>query len=69
MSYDDFEMRRNEPKTDIGAARSVVEWRTANGMIRKEILKTGLHDALICYSVMTIAVMRSLDAIDPPFTE
>jgi len=42
-----------------------VEWRTQNGVIREEILKTGLHDAIMGYPVITMAVMRIFEAVDP----
>lgn len=45
-----------------------MEWRTRNGVIREEILKTGLHDVIMGYPVITMAVMRSFEAADPPFT-
>ena len=57
-----------ETRLDLGAARSVVEWRTDTGVIREEILKTGLHDVIMGYPVITMAVMRSFQAVDPSFT-
>jgi abhydrolase domain-containing protein 12 len=54
-------------KVDLGAAGSVTEWRTDNGVIREEILKSGLHDVLMGYPVVTMAVLRSFEAVDPSF--
>ena len=68
VSYDDLEMRKLESKLDLGAAGSVMEWRTDNGVIREEILKTGLHDVIMGYPVITMAVMRSFGALNPSFT-
>jgi abhydrolase domain-containing protein 12 len=45
-----------------------MEWRAENGAIREEILKTGLHDVIMGYPVITMAVMRSFEAVDPLFT-
>ena len=59
-------MKYNSNK-DLGAGGSVVEWRTKNGVIREEILKTGLHDAVMGYPVITLAVMRMFEAADPLF--
>ena len=67
MCYDELELRKPESKTDLGAAGSVMEWRTDNGVIREEILKTGLHDVIMAYLVITMAVMRSFEAVDPLF--
>jgi len=65
ISYDELEQRKIPLKTDLGAAGSVVEWRTANGLIREEILKTGLHDVVMGNPVVTLAVMRIFAAADP----
>jgi abhydrolase domain-containing protein 12 len=54
-------------KTDLGAAEPVTEWRTTNGAIREEILKSRLHDVVMSYPVITMAVMRIFGAADPSF--
>lgn len=65
ISYDELEQRKSESKTDLGAAGSVMEWRTENGLIREEILKTGLHDVVMGSPVITLAVMRIFAAANP----
>jgi abhydrolase domain-containing protein 12 len=44
-----------------------MEWRTEIGVIREEILKTGLHDVVMGNPVITMAVMRIFAAADPSF--
>jgi abhydrolase domain-containing protein 12 len=68
ISYDQLNMKKLESKIDLGAAGSVMEWRTDYGVIREEILKSGLHDVVMGYPVVTMAVMRSFEAADPSFT-
>jgi abhydrolase domain-containing protein 12 len=68
ISRDELEQRKLDSKIDLGAAGSVMEWRTNYGVIREEILKTGLHDVVMGYPVITMAVMRSFEAADPLFT-
>jgi abhydrolase domain-containing protein 12 len=68
ISYDDLEQKKLDSRADMGAAGSVMEWKTGNGVIREEILKTGLHDVIMGYPVVTMAVMRFFEAADPPFT-
>ncbi|KXG46484.1 uncharacterized protein PGRI_053400 [Penicillium griseofulvum] len=68
ISYDDLEQKKLDSRADMGAAGSVVEWKTGNGIIREEILKTGLHDVIMGYPVITMAVMRFFEAADPSFT-
>ncbi|KAF8851394.1 abhydrolase domain-containing protein [Acephala macrosclerotiorum] len=68
ISLEELDEKRSEPKVDLGAAGSVMEWRTENGVIREEVLKTGLHDVIMGYPVITIAVMRMFQAVDSAFT-
>lgn len=62
ISYDELEQTKLHTKLDLGAAGSSLEWETGNGVIREEILKTGLHDAIMGYPVITMAVMRCFEA-------
>lgn len=68
ISPDELDEKRIQSKMDLGAAGSIMEWRTKNGYIREEILKTGLHDVVMGDPVITMAVMRIFQAIDPSFT-
>ena len=67
MTSTEFGKKKSESKKDLGAAGSVMEWRTENGVIREEILKTGLHDVVMGNPVITMAVMRIFEAADPSF--
>ncbi|KAL8898784.1 MAG: hypothetical protein Q9207_006525 [Kuettlingeria erythrocarpa] len=64
ISYDQLEERKSASKNDLGAAGSVMEWRTEHGVIREEILKTGLHDVVMGNPVVSLAVMRIFAAAD-----
>ena len=68
ITYEEFHEMRQKSRNDLGATGSVMEWRTENGLIREEILKTGLHDVIMGNPVITLAVMRILAAADPAFT-
>jgi abhydrolase domain-containing protein 12 len=68
LSLDDLEVKKLEMKKDLGAAGTTMEWRTENGIIREEILKTGLHDVIMGYPVITMAVMRMFQDMDASFT-
>ena len=67
ITYDELENKKNESKTDLGAAGSFMEWRTEDGVIREEILKHGLHDVIMGYPIITLAVMRIFTSTDPSF--
>ncbi|PWY87373.1 abhydrolase domain-containing protein [Aspergillus heteromorphus CBS 117.55] len=62
ISYDDLELQKLDLRRDHGAAGTVVEWTTEHGVIREQILKTGLHDVIMGYPVITMAVMRAFEA-------
>ena len=66
ITYEEFHEMRQQSRNDLGAAGSVMEWRTENGVIREEILKTGLHDVIMGNPVITLAVMRIFEAAQLP---
>ncbi|KAL2839300.1 Alpha/Beta hydrolase protein [Aspergillus pseudodeflectus] len=68
ITYDQLQEKKIESRVDLGAAGTVMEWRTEHGVIREEILKTGLHDVVMGYPIITMAVMRHFEAADPDFT-
>ncbi len=67
ITYDELEDLKYASKRDLGAAGSVMEWRTRNGVIREELLKTGLHDVVMGNPVIAMAVMRIYEGADPAF--
>lgn len=60
ISLEELDEERIKFKRDPGAAGSVMEWRTQNGVIREEIIKNGSHNEIMGYPIVTIAVMRML---------
>lgn len=66
-SHEDLEREILMAKTDLGAGGRSVEWRTKKGVIRQEILKYGVHDKIMAYPVIGIAVLRTFQAADPAF--
>lgn len=69
ISYEELEDKKIDAKADLGAAGSMMQWKTDYGVIREEILKTGLHDVVMGYPIVTMAVMRFFEAADPSFTQ
>ncbi|EED11764.1 conserved hypothetical protein [Talaromyces stipitatus ATCC 10500] len=67
ISYEELKEKKLDSGVNLGAAGSVMEWRTDNGVIREEILQTGLHDVVMGYLVVTIAVMRLFEVAGPSF--
>lgn len=62
VSEEDLSAKRKDLGKEYGAAGSVMEWRTEVGVIREEIIKHGLHDVVMGYPVITMALMRMLAA-------
>lgn len=58
ITYEGLEEMKAQSQNDLGAAGSVMEVRTDNGIVREEILKNGLHDVIMGNPVITMAVMR-----------
>lgn len=63
VSEEELDLKRRELGRDCGAAGSVMEWKTDKGVIREEIIKHGLHDVVMGYPVVTMALMRMLAAV------
>lgn len=66
ISFDELELTKHESRSDLGAAGSIMEWRTETGIIREVVPKTGLHDVIMGNPVVTMAVMRIFAGADPP---
>ena len=67
ITYNELEEIKYKARIDLGAAGSVMKWQTKNGLIREELLKTGLHDVVMGNPVISLAVMRIYHAVDPLF--
>ncbi|PGG95052.1 hypothetical protein AJ79_10297 [Helicocarpus griseus UAMH5409] len=66
ISYEEFERERETRKVNLGNAGWFVEWRTGgSGIIRQEIVKYGLHDKIMSYSVVGMAVVRAFQSSAP----
>lgn len=63
VSREELERAQLEGKSDLGSAGTVMKWATENGIVREEILKTGLHDVIMGDPVVTLAVMRIFDNV------
>ena len=66
INYEELEATKFDTKTHLGAAGSLTEWRTDNGVIREEIPKTGLHDVIMGNVIITMAVMRIFATASSP---
>lgn len=67
ISYKELEKQKEANRTDLGSGGWVMEWKTKKGVIREEILKYGVHDKVMAYAVIGMAVLRAFRAVDPVF--
>ncbi|KAB5528011.1 abhydrolase domain-containing protein 12 [Coniochaeta sp. 2T2.1] len=59
VSVAELERYRSEFGRELGAGGRVAEWKTEKGVIREEITKYGLHDRIMSYPVVSLAVARA----------
>lgn len=62
-SLADHERHKSESGRLLGAGGRVVEWKRAKGLIRQEITKYGLHDRIMSYPVVSLAVARAFQSV------
>jgi len=61
ITYAKLDDKRKKEKIDMGPGGSVMEWRTKNGIIREEVTKSGSHDIIMGFPVVSLAIMRIFD--------
>lgn len=67
LSYDTLAQDKEMTKVQLGEGGWFIEWPTKKGLIRQEVLKYGVHDKIMSYPVLAIAVLRAMRAVDPAF--
>ncbi|KAI1110886.1 Alpha/Beta hydrolase protein [Nemania sp. NC0429] len=59
IAFDELEREKSASRVDNVAGGWTVERRTRRGVVREEIMKYGLHDRIMSYPVVSMAVMRA----------
>lgn len=67
LSYSDFGAEKLKSKTDLKNGGWIAEHRTGRGYIRQTMLSFGLHDKLMSYSVISLAILEAFQWADPSF--
>lgn len=65
IKFEDFEPKKEASKKPIGAGGWTVDWRTEDGIIREDIVKYGVHDKIMSYPVVSLAVLRAFASSNP----
>ncbi|KAL1881269.1 hypothetical protein Daus18300_001121 [Diaporthe australafricana] len=61
ITFRDLEMEKEAEKVTLGAGGWTFSRETTNGIVREDILKHGLHDWIMGYPIVSLAVMRAFD--------
>lgn len=60
VSFEDLEEEKEASKQRLGAGGWTVTCQTDKGLIREDIVEYGLHDKVMSYPVVSLAIMRAL---------
>jgi len=63
-TFDELEKIKAEEKTPLGAGGWEMEWKGRGGVIREQIVKHGLHDRIMSYPIVSLAVARAFHGKD-----
>ncbi|KAJ4299807.1 hypothetical protein N0V90_005053 [Kalmusia sp. IMI 367209] len=61
FSQKDLEKEKAKKKVLIGAGGWEVEWQGKGGIVKEQILKHGLHDRIMSYPIVSLAVARAFE--------
>ena len=64
LSFEDLELEKDKKKGALGAGGWEVEWTGRGGVLREQIVKHGLHDRIMSYPVVSLAVARAFGSQD-----
>lgn len=59
ITHEELEKRKDEEKVHLGAGGWMMKWQGKRGVIREEITKHGLHDRIMSYPIVSLAVRRA----------
>ncbi|KAJ9617745.1 hypothetical protein H2204_013498 [Knufia peltigerae] len=59
VSFDELEDIKARERIELGAGGWEVDWRGKGGIIREQVVKHGLHDRIMSYPIVSLAVARA----------
>ncbi|KAK4463589.1 Alpha/Beta hydrolase protein [Cladorrhinum samala] len=59
VSFEELEEEKEQTKKVMGPAGWVVEYQTERGILREEIATWGLHDRIMSYPIVSLAILRA----------
>ncbi|KUI54250.1 Monoacylglycerol lipase ABHD12 [Cytospora mali] len=67
LSFGAFEEEKERKKIRLEEGGWSVEWHTEKGLIRQDMPKYGVHDKIMSYPIVGMAVLRAFQSVDPQF--
>lgn len=64
LTFDELEEEKAQKKVPLGAGGWEIEWEGKGGFVREQIVKYGLHDRIMSYPVVSLAVARAFHSED-----
>jgi abhydrolase domain-containing protein 12 len=59
MTFEDLEKVKDKQKIPLGAGGWEMEWEGKGGIVREQVTKHGLHDRIMSYPVVSLAVSQA----------
>ncbi|KAL6243637.1 hypothetical protein RBB50_009630 [Rhinocladiella similis] len=59
LSFDELEDIKATKRSELGAGGWEVDWRGKGGITREQVVKHGLHDRIMSYPIVSLAVARA----------
>ncbi|KAF1922446.1 uncharacterized protein M421DRAFT_96786 [Didymella exigua CBS 183.55] len=66
MTFEDLERRKIDDRVPPGAGGWEMDWQGKGGIIREKVVQHGLHDKIMSYPVVSLAVARAVQSLDEP---
>ncbi|KAF2183112.1 alpha/beta-hydrolase [Zopfia rhizophila CBS 207.26] len=64
LSFEELESEKERQKLALGAGGWEMEWRGRGGVVREQIVKHGLHDRIMSYPIVSLAIARAFHSQD-----
>lgn len=64
INFENLELEKDRRRSGLGAGGWEVEWMGRGGVVREQIVKHGLHDRIMSYPVVSLAIARALHSQD-----
>lgn len=64
LSFVELEAEKERQKSALGAGGWEMEWRGGGGVVREQIVKHGLHDRIMSYPIVSLAIARAFHSQD-----